>query len=240
MVKKIIKILVGIPVVLTFGLLISILNGICYLFKKEESKGNLMTSIVKTIFSGISLFFTSAFSELFYGDKISACKESASKDVEFTPEEKFAISLQDKANFSPLYALEESYKEIKEEIEKNQKTEKVKALMLLRDHSFMHNFTFVGIMSSCKFTNFKLEDYEQDKKLPEFYLVQKVDFGYNINKALSTVCGVELKKVRRTGETYVVLKDGIVFNMEDMLSRLLMNPVKIKFIDKTLKTAKIK
>ena len=134
-------------------------------------------------------------------------------------------------NFNPLELLNKGYEEVCRDIQEGVQSEKVQAIMELRSHAFCYNYTFMGVVESTKFKRLNLEDYDGTDELPSSFLIQKVDFGYNINKSLSTLFGLKLRRRMGMCKTILVLEDGIVYNIEEKLSKLLMHEVKIKFIE---------
>ena len=206
---------------------------------KNESLVILLIKIPILLMYGLVLLVITGICRMLGGRKERTWLEvNAERDV--CEEVKVTCELKKKnTNFDPESYFSKGVEAIKKDLETNKKSEKVRALMELRSHAFCYNFTFMGVVESTKFPKIQLEDLEGGK-LPEKYLVQKVDFGYNINKALSKIFNIPLKKHRGLCESYLVLEDGIVYNIEEELSKLLMNPVKIKFIDKDEKIAKIR
>ena len=184
----------------------------------------LTLSLIMLVVRGISNLFKTKgeLNKLDYEAERDACEELTI--VEET--------LEKKTNFDPLQLLNKGYEEVCEDLQNNRKSEKVHALMELRSHAFCYNFTFVGVVESTKFPKMNMEDFDGTGQLPSSFLVQKVDFGYNINKALSKVFELKLKKHMGMCRTYLVLEDGIVYNIEEKLSKLLMNEVRIKFVEK--------
>lgn len=168
---------------------------------------------------------------------------NCNKGSYYTPQELAIRKIaESKTNFDIMESFRKSCEQVKADLQDRRTSDKVMALMELRSHALCYNFTFIGIVKSTKFPKSKLEDfadYEGIKQLPVKYLIQHVDFGNNINKALATVFGLTLKKRRGLCESYLVLEDGIVYNMKEELSKLLMNDVKINFIDEIEKNGKI-
>lgn len=204
-----IAIIIGVPLIMLYGLIIALLRWITYLFTKDT-------------------------------EHYKKLEKQANSSFGLTEEELAICYMKSKkTNFDPASELERSFKELEEDLKSGKVSEKVKALMELRSHAFCYDFVFVGLVESTKFPKIKLEDLEGNK-LPSRYLVQKVDFGYSINKALSKVCGLPLKQRKgKVFESCLVLEDGIVYNIEEKLSKVLSNEVRIKFIDKSEKTDRI-
>lgn len=201
--------------------------------REEESTLSLLITIPIIFLSSILMLVTRAISDLFKPSKKELDELDYESDRDTCEElnQVFELSKK-KTNFDPMKILKLSYDEVYSDLQEGKKSEKVHALMELRSHAFCYNFTFIGVVESTKFSKLNMEDYDRTGKLPTSFLVQKVDFGYNINNALSKLFGLKLKEHRGMCKNYLVLEDGIVYDIEEKLSKLLMNDVKIKFIDK--------
>lgn len=113
------------------------------------------------------------------------------------------------------------------------KETKQEALNVLRDQLLQHNNILTGTIISTKFPKISDEElvsYVNTGEHSKPFMVQRITFGNEINKAIKILfnSSVKHRKIKNENSTYLVFEDETVVDLEKRMQDLFMTDVKIK------------